>query len=45
MQIKNVEVLGGAKVEWRQSDDAVEMQLPRSAAGKYAYVLKVSVAP
>jgi alpha-L-fucosidase len=43
LQIKSVELVGGTKVEWRQSDDAMEVILPGAAPGKYAYVLKVTL--
>jgi alpha-L-fucosidase len=46
LKITNVELIGsGAKVEWHHSDDALEVTLPASAPGKYAYVLKVTLAP
>jgi alpha-L-fucosidase len=51
LQIKNIELIGGAepgsteKVEWHQSNDGVQAQLPAVAPGKYAYVLKVTLGP
>jgi alpha-L-fucosidase len=46
LQITNVELIGsGAGVAWHQSDDTLEVTLPASAPGKYAYVLKVTLAP
>jgi alpha-L-fucosidase len=43
LQIKSVELVDGEKVEWRQSDDAMQVILPGAAPGKYAYVLKVTL--
>jgi alpha-L-fucosidase len=43
LQIRSVELVGGAKVEWRQGDDAMEVVLPGAAQGKYAYVLKMTL--
>ena len=46
LQITNVALIGcDAKVEWHQSDDALDVKLPASRPGKYAYVLKVTLAP
>ena len=46
LQITNVELIGSrAKIEWHQSDDALDVKLPASAPGKYAYALKVTLAP
>jgi alpha-L-fucosidase len=46
LPIKNVELIGSdGKVDWHQSDDALEVKLPASAPGKDAYVLKVTMIP
>ena len=34
LQIKGVELVGGAKMEWHQSDDAMEVILPGAGAGE-----------
>jgi alpha-L-fucosidase len=45
LQIRNVELIGSREqVEWHQSDDELGVKLPASAPGKYAYVLKVTLA-
>jgi alpha-L-fucosidase len=45
MPISNVVLLGSAeKVSWTQTADALEITLPRGAACKYAYTLKLTPA-
>jgi alpha-L-fucosidase len=42
LRVTNVELLGsGAKLSWRQTDDALEVALPDSFPGKYAYVFRI----
>jgi alpha-L-fucosidase len=44
VQISGVELVGSdAKLEFHQTHDALEVQLPARAQGKYAYVLKIAV--
>ena len=46
MQIASVELIGSdGKVEFHQTSDALEVQLPGPMPGKYAYVLRVTFAP
>jgi hypothetical protein len=33
-----------AKIEYRQTDDALEIKLPGQALNKYAYVLRIQMA-
>ncbi len=43
MEIGNVELLGSEeKVRWKQTDDALELDLPGTAPGKYAYAFRVT---
>ena len=45
MQISAVQLVGSnAKLEFHQTDDALEVQLPAQAPGKYAYVVKIQLA-
>ncbi len=45
MQISAVQLVGSnAKLEFHQTDDALEVQLPAQAPGKYAFVLKIQLA-
>jgi alpha-L-fucosidase len=45
LRIANVELLGSdSKIDWRQSEDALEIRVPPSAPGKYAYVFRVTTA-
>jgi hypothetical protein len=43
-RVTNVELLGsGAKLSWRQTDDALEVEPPDSFPGKYAYVFRIQI--
>jgi alpha-L-fucosidase len=45
MQIMNVELVGSsARIEWCQTEDALEVKLPAVAPCKYAYSFKISLA-
>jgi alpha-L-fucosidase len=45
LQITNVELVGSiAKLEYRQTGEALEVQIPFRAPGKYAYVFRVRMA-
>ena len=42
LPVANVELLGSsAKLSWRQTDDALEVKLPDSVPGRYAYVFRI----
>jgi alpha-L-fucosidase len=42
--IARVELLGtSAKLDWRQTEDALEVKLPDSVPGKYAYVFRIQI--
>jgi alpha-L-fucosidase len=42
--IGRVELLGtGAKLDWHQTEDALEVKLPDSFPGKYAYVFRIQI--
>jgi alpha-L-fucosidase len=42
LQIARVELLGSsAKLDWRQTEDALQVKLPDSFPGKYAYVFRI----
>jgi alpha-L-fucosidase len=42
LHIANVELAGSrARLNWRQTDDALEVNLPSVAPGKYAYVFRI----
>ena len=42
--IGRVELLGSsAKLDWRQTEDALEVKLPDSFPGKYAYVFRIQI--
>jgi alpha-L-fucosidase len=44
LQIARVELLGSsAKLDWRQTEDALEVKLPDSLPGKYAYVFRIQM--
>ena len=46
MQISSVQLIDSdAKVEFHQSAEALEVQLPAQMPGKYAYALKITAAP
>ena len=46
IQISSVELIGSdAKVQFHQTDEGLDVQLPGQAPGKYAYALKISVWP
>jgi alpha-L-fucosidase len=45
LKIANLELIGSnAKLEWHQTGDALEVKLPASAPGKYAYAFCISLA-
>jgi alpha-L-fucosidase len=45
LQIARVELLGSSvKLDWRQTEDALEVKLPDSLPGKYAYVFRIQMA-
>ena len=44
LQIARVELLGSsARLDWRQTEDALEVKLPDSLPGKYAYVFRIQM--
>ncbi|MFZ1973770.1 MAG: alpha-L-fucosidase [Candidatus Acidiferrales bacterium] len=44
LRVTNVELLGSdAKLSWWQTDDALEVALPDSFPGKYAYVFRIQI--
>jgi alpha-L-fucosidase len=45
LQIRNVELFGSsAKLNWRQTDDALEVNVPGTAPGKFAFVFRIQTA-
>jgi alpha-L-fucosidase len=45
LQITTVELLGHeGKLEWRQTDEALMVDMPASAPGKYAYAFRITLA-
>ena len=45
LQITNVELIGSsAKIEFRQTEDGLEVTLPQTAPGKFAYALRIQLA-
>jgi alpha-L-fucosidase len=45
LRITGIDQLGSnAKIEYRQTDDALEIKLPGQALNKYAYVLRIQMA-
>jgi alpha-L-fucosidase len=45
LHISNVELLGSnSKIEWKQTDSSLDLQLPAAAPGKYAYAFRITVA-
>jgi alpha-L-fucosidase len=42
MRITNVELVGSsANLSWRQTDDALEVNMPGTAPGKFAYAFRI----
>jgi len=45
LKVTNVELIGSnAKLEWRQTDNALEITLPSTAPGKYAHAFRITTA-
>lgn len=45
LQVTSVELIGSStKIDWHQTGDALELKLPATAPGKYAYAFRISLA-
>jgi hypothetical protein len=45
LQITSVDLIGSnAKLDWRQTKEALEITLPATAPGKYAHVYRITTA-